>query len=257
MHTRYSDTVRALKRGLDVLKFINRQGVCKVSEIATALDIPRPTVYRLLETLEEEGYVAFSSTSKRVRVTRMAASLSDGFAATTEVCQLAGPLLAKYSKKLVWPLDLSTYDNGAMVIQETTHMRSPLSIDRGMSGFRLPMLRTSPGRCYLAFCPPEERRMIIEHIRRLQDPLDPPFLLDHVLLAMIKEVQFNGYATRIGQEFQSKTSSFAVPVFSSGRVVACVSMVWTREAMTLKQSLKMAEKEVKEIATKIKAGLDT
>ncbi|MFD2176651.1 DNA-binding transcriptional regulator [Veronia pacifica] len=256
MEKRRSESVRALRRGLDVLKFVNRSGVCKVADIASGLDIPRSTVYRLLETLEEEGYIAFSPTSKRVRVTRLAASLGDGYATKSEVCQLAGPLFARYSQKLVWPLDLSTYEDAAMVIQETTHGRSPLSIDRGMSGFRLPMLRTSPGRCYLAHCPPEERSLIIEHIRRIDDPMDSEFISGQALTATLREIQKDGLASRVGEAFQSKTSSIAVPVFSSGRIIACVSMVWTREALTLRQALLLARDDLKDIAHQLQQALD-
>ena len=55
--TRRTDSVRALVRGLDILRHVNRVGACRAREIAIATGIPRSTVYRLLETLEEQGYV--------------------------------------------------------------------------------------------------------------------------------------------------------------------------------------------------------
>ncbi|MGV8989498.1 MAG: hypothetical protein ACOH2H_25075 [Cypionkella sp.] len=132
--------------------------------------------HRLLETLEEAGYVVSSGSASLVRVTRLAESLGDGSAPTSELCQAAVPLFAEYGARLVWPLDLTVYDNAAMVIQETTHGRSPLSIDRAIIGYRLPVLRTSAGRAYLAFCSAEERALILDHLRRLGDPADQPFL---------------------------------------------------------------------------------
>ena len=133
-------------RGLAILRYVNAAGDPRPSEIAVGLGLPRPTVYRLLQTLEEAGYIVLSPTSNRVRVTRLAAGLGDGFAITSRICQAAGTIFATYAPKVVWPLDISVYENAAMVIQETTHGRSPLSIDRGMTGFRLPMLRTAAGR---------------------------------------------------------------------------------------------------------------
>ncbi|MCP1742341.1 DNA-binding transcriptional ArsR family regulator [Bradyrhizobium japonicum] len=76
---RQSEGVRAFKRGLDVLQEVNRSGGIRAGDVARALDLPRPTVYRLLETLEELGYVARSASDERFRVTRLALSLGDGY----------------------------------------------------------------------------------------------------------------------------------------------------------------------------------
>ena len=184
---RQSEGVRAFKRGLDVLQEVNRSGGIRAGDVARALDLPRPTVYRLLETLEELGYVARSASDDRFRVTRLALSLGDGYDPGVVICQAAAPYLAELSKTLVWPVDLSTYENAAMVVQETTHSRSPLSIDRGMIGKRLPMLRTSAGRAYLAACPARERDLIVSHLRRIDEADDRPFLDEARLDRMIAE----------------------------------------------------------------------
>jgi IclR family mhp operon transcriptional activator len=131
--------VRAFKRGLDVLHEVNRSGGIRAGDVARQLDLPRPTVYRLLETLEELGYVARSASDDRFRVTRRASSLGDGYDPGVVVCQAAAPYLAKLSKNLVWPVDLSTYENAAMVIQETTHPRSPV-VSRATARYKSTLL---------------------------------------------------------------------------------------------------------------------
>ena len=246
-----SDSVRALRRGLAVLRYINAVGSTNAASIARALDIPRPTVYRLLQTLEEEGYVAFSASSTQVRVTRLSASLGDGYAAHSRVCQVAAPVFGEYGPRLVWPLDLTVYENAAMVIHETTHTRSPLSIDRGMIGYRLPMLRTSAGRAYLAFCREEERAMILDHLRRIHDPEDRPFLDEAWLGRMIEETRRRAVAVRDGGEFRPKTSSIAVPVLIGDRVEAVVSMIWIRSALSLDDALSAHSEALASIATAI------
>lgn len=230
-------SVRALARGLAILRHVNKMGEVRPSEIAKALDIPRPTVYRLLETLEELGYVTFSATSNYIRATRAAAALGDGYALTTEIAQASGPIFTQYSKQLVWPLDLTVYHNAAMVIQETTHGRSPLSIDRGMTGYRLPVLRTSAGRAYLAFCSDEERNVILDHLRRLDVDEDQPFLDPHWLGQMIEETRARGLAIRDSGEFRQETASLAVPVRSDGLILGCVSLIWIQSAMSTRKAL--------------------
>ena len=86
---RQPEGVRAFKRGLDVLQEVNRSGGIRAGDVARKLDLPRPTVYRLLETLEELGYVARSASDDRFRVTRRALSLGDGYDPGVVVATLA------------------------------------------------------------------------------------------------------------------------------------------------------------------------
>lgn len=250
-----SSSVRALARGLEILRYVNRVGEARAGEIAKALDLPRPTVYRLLETLEELGYVAFSATSNLVRVTRFAAALGDGYALTSEMTQAAGPIFADYAKRVVWPLDLTIYNNAAMVIQETTHGRSPLSIDRGMTGYRLPVLRTSAGRAYIAFCPENERDLILDHLRRLNDPADQPFLEGRLLSHLIEETRARGIAVRDSGEFRQETASIALPIRSGETVLGCVSLIWIQSAMSTRKALEDYGKPLAEVATRIAESL--
>ncbi|WP_315702431.1 MULTISPECIES: DNA-binding transcriptional regulator [unclassified Bradyrhizobium] len=234
---RPAEGVRAFKRGLDVLREVNRSGGIRAGDVARQLDLPRPTVYRLLETLEELGYVARSASDDRFRVTRHALSLGDGYDPGIFICQVAASYLAELSRTLVWPVDLSTYENASMVIQETTHARSPLSIDRGMIGKRLPMLQTSAGRAYLAACAPAERDVIINHLRRIDDADDRPFLAPDRLKRMIVETSQRGYAIRNEGEYNARTSSIAVPITRGDVVFGCISIIWIRSAMSLDEAV--------------------
>ena len=248
---RQSEGVRAFKRGLDVLHEVNRSGGIRAGDVARALDLPRPTVYRLLETLEELGYVARSASDDRFRVTRRALSLGDGYDPGVVICQAAAPFLAELSKSLVWPVDLSTYENAAMVVQETTHSRSPLSIDRGMIGKRLPMLRTSAGRAYLAASPARERDLIVNHLRRIDEADDRPFLEEGRLGRMIAETQARGYAIRSEGEYNPKTASIAVPIVRNGTVFGCISIIWIRSALGIEEAVVQFAAQLQETASAI------
>ncbi|MGY4235887.1 IclR family mhp operon transcriptional activator [Bradyrhizobium sp. USDA 4449] len=229
--------VRAFKRGLDVLTEVNRSGGVRAADVARALDLPRPTVYRLLETLEELGYIARSASDDRYRVTRLASSLGDGYNPSVVICQAAAPYLAELSKTLIWPVDLSTYENAAMVVQETTHSRSPMSIDRGMIGKRLPILRTSAGRAYLAASAERERNLIVNHLRRIDEADDRPFLERDWLERMIVETRERGYGIRNEGEYNPKTASIAVSIVRGEAVFGCISIIWIRSALSLEEAV--------------------
>ena len=251
-----NENVRALARGLKILRYVNAVGEARAAEIAVHLDIPRPSVYRLLHTLEEEGYIYYSATDSRVRVTAQAAGLGDSYAATSMVCRTAGPILARYTSTFAWPIDLSFYENAHMVVQETTHAQSPLSIDRGMIGYRLPMLRSSAGRAYLGHCDSAERELIVKHVRRLDEADDRPFLEPGRLETMLAKVGKTGVATRGPGTFRPQTASIAVPVIARDRVAACISTIWVSGAMTMNEAIAQYAEPMREVAAGIAEAVE-
>lgn len=243
--------VRALQRGLEILRVVNASGGIRAGAVARALGVPRPTVYRLLQTLEELGFVVRGASNDLFRVTRRAAGLGDGYDASVLVARHAGPVLLDLRRRFVWPFDLCVYENAAMVIQETTHSLSPLSIDRGMVGRRLPMVRTSSGRCYLAFCPAEERQVILRHVTRLEDPDDAPFLEPRALDRLLAQTVERGYAVRDGGEYNPRTASLAVPILREDVVIGTISCIWIRSAMTQAEAVEQLVAPLREAATSV------
>jgi|SRR5665213_153218 len=257
--TTQRSSVRALQRGLQILAEVNRSGGIRAGELARRLGLARPTVYRLLETLEELGYVARSASAERFRVTLMTHRLGDGYDRDARVSQAAGPILVELGRALVWPVDLVTCDAGAMVVQESTHSRSPLSIDRGMIGIRLPLLRTAAGRAYLAFCPEPDRRALIAHLGSLDDPADRPFLDPAALDRMIAETVQRGYGMRsIGDDeiphtSATKTSSIAVPILSGTSVLGCLTIIWLAHALDFPEAIATFFEPMRQAAATIAA----
>lgn len=231
------DHVRAVARALNILKFVNKTGATKIGAIAEALDIPRPSVYRLVATLEDEGYVRFSSTDSRVRVTARAAALGDNAQSRSLICHVAGPVLIEFTREHSWPIDLTVYEDGHMVIEETTHARSALSVDPGMSGYKLPMLRTSAGRAYLGACTVSERAHIVALIRNRDHADDRPFLVPDRLDELVNFVGRHGFAVRGPETFRRKTSSLAVPIICGEAVLGCVSTIWVSGALTMDEAI--------------------
>jgi IclR family mhp operon transcriptional activator len=136
------------------------------------------------------------------------------------------------SDEVVWPCDIATYQNGAMVIRATTHRRSPLSLERISNGQLVSMLATATGRAYLAFCSDAERGAILETLDRTdlpeRDDMRHPLLLQREL----EGTRRRGYGVRI-RGMQPKTSSIAAPVMAGDLVVACININWIDSAVDL------------------------
>lgn len=233
-----SDSVRSLERGLALLELVNEEGGLKPADAARLLDLPRPTAHRLLATLEELGFVRRSASDNRFLVTIKTRRLSGGYDTDVQLSEAVGPILSRLLHDLVWPINIATYRGGMMVVRETTHERSPLSIDRAMIGREIPMLRTACGRAYLAYCADEERREILEYLTTLADPLDEPYLGRGDVDDMIAKVRRAGFAARINEPFVPTTSSLALPILVNGQARGCIAIVWLTSAMLPSRAIK-------------------
>jgi len=120
-----------------------------------------------------------------------------------------------------------------------------------MIGRRLPMLRTSAGRAYLAACPARERDLIVNHLRRIDEADDRPFLDADRLDRMIAETQARGYAIRSEGEYNPKTASVAVPIVRSGTVYGCISIIWIRSALGIEEAVAQFGGHLQETAAAI------
>ena len=248
--------VRSLQRGLKVLRLISRNSGIKAGEIAEQIGLARPTVYRLLETLEEEGYVIRSASDNRFRVTQETLSLGIGYDAANSISQVAGPMLIELSQRFIWPFDMSVCLGAHMVIQESTHPRSPLSVDRGVIGRKLPMLHTAAGRCYLAHCTPTDRARVLKLIEGLNNSEDSFHLAPSSLERMLSETVERGYAVRFHEQYNSHTSSIAVPIFSGSTLVGSMAVIWITKAMTLAEGVDQFLDTMREAAQRITHRLD-
>ncbi|MDQ0506434.1 hypothetical protein [Xanthobacter agilis] len=93
--------------------------------------------------------------------------------------------------------------------------------------------------------------MILDHLRSIDDPEDQSFLNDRSLSRMLEDTRQRGFAVREGGEFRPKTSSIAVPILSSGRVEAMMSMIWIRSALTLDAAIRAHATTLHKIAQAI------
>jgi IclR family transcriptional regulator, mhp operon transcriptional activator len=227
--------VRSLERGLALLVAMNRRRLPSVVELARDTRLPRPTVYRLLETLSRAGFVTRSRPLDRYCLSRQVRTLSDGFVEDDWIAEIAAPLMTEFTRQAVWPVALLTFEEGRMLVRETTHEASALSIDHGMVGRRLPMLRTAAGRCYLAFCPNRERRAILEMLARSKAPEDRWAREPQRLGKLLDAVRAKGYAIQ-DREINPKATGIAVPVRLGVRTLASLSSIWISSALTIEKA---------------------
>ncbi|WP_281168712.1 IclR family transcriptional regulator domain-containing protein [Kiloniella laminariae] len=224
--------VRALARGLSLLQLMNRLGPVSVQELSRHSALNRTTVYRLLETLEAEGFVTRGAISSPLWSLALAVrSLSEGYEQRDWVTQLGAPVLGELFKQVVWPTDIAVFDGRGMVIRETTHKFSPLSRNRNMVGVRWPLLTSSLGRAFFCFSTREVQGSLLEALQNSPLPEDARGRDQSFVQALVRVTRERGYAQSV-DETDKGISSIALPVCSGDQVVASINLVFFTSAMT-------------------------
>jgi IclR family mhp operon transcriptional activator len=251
--------VQGLSRGLAILHAINisPDGWASIAELSAKTGLHRTTVRRLLETLQSEGYVRRSASDDSYRLNQKIRQLSDGFTDDEWISEVANPVLGELLQKIVWPSDLSTLDGDCMLVRETTHRFSALSFHRAMIRQRMPLLFTSAGRAYLAYCSDEERKQILQLLVAGNDE-QASFARNRVLVTqMLEKTRRQGYATNEGEwSQQQKIAAIALPIRHDNHVLACINIVFLKKAMTVAEAAKRYLPDLKAAVEKIEAQLD-
>lgn len=186
--------IRALLRGLEVLHVLNQHNGATVSEVASAIDLPRTTTYRILETLCHAGYAYRATSDERYRLTILVRGLSDGFDDEAWVTQIARPYMYELCAELVWPIAIATLSGSSMLIRQTTDHRSPLAVEKRGPGFRVAMLGSASGVAYLTWCPKEQREALLDLLAKSRRPEDQPAANRKKVYDLLVETRKRGYA---------------------------------------------------------------
>jgi len=246
--------VRGLVRGLAILRALNENNYASALQLSRITGLPRPTVYRLLDTLIDTGFVAHGPSPDIYRLTIAVRTLSDGFNDEAWVTEIAAPVIAELGQAIVWPTDMATFDRDAMVVRETTHGSSPLSINREKAGFRPPVLLSSLGLVYLAQLGETEREAILRNLAGSDRPDAALAKNRRAVGAMLAEVKKRGYGFREGG-ISEKTGSIAVPVMWRGRPLACINIHYILSALTMAQVVERYLPPMRAAAAKIEQAL--
>jgi IclR family mhp operon transcriptional activator len=247
--------IRAVSRALAVLVALNRHGTTTALQLARDSGVPRATVYRVLQTLIDDGYVARNAAGDGFRLRLRVRTLSDGFEDEQWISGVAAPVLAGLTRRILWPCDVATLEGLRMVIRETTHRTAPLSIDRGMIGRALPLLASATGLAYLAFAPEPERAALLRLLAASDDPADAAARQPATAGRLLAATRRRGCGLRQGGALWPHTGSLALPIRHRGRVLGCANVVWMSRVMSQQDGVQRCLPPLREAVAEIEARL--
>ncbi|WP_242128755.1 IclR family transcriptional regulator C-terminal domain-containing protein [Sphingobium sp. Sx8-8] len=231
----YKD-VRSLVRGLQIIEALSEMGWAKVGDLSMAANIQRSSAYRLVNTLEQLGYVTRRADDGAVALTPKFAYLADALKDDDVVTQFAWPPLFELTKDVLWPCDFASLEGGRVLIRLSTHRISPMSIHRGMIGKERYLVRSALGVAILSAMAEEELESALSIIDRMGGPNADDIRDRGAIRRLLDGVRERGYAASAGQT-ETKISAIALPIRSpDGRVAGAVNIVFFRSVMTTGQA---------------------
>ena len=227
-------------------------------EIARASSVPYPTACRIVQTLLFEGLIEQEPVRKRYRPTGLVQSLAHGFQGHAGLVQAARPHIVDLTKRVLWPISLSTHVCAKMVLRDSTHALTTLTFNDYFPGYSFPILECAAGLAYLANLSEDERSGILVSLKRLPEHL-PMHVLQMIEQGpMVETIRQQGYATRGNNHFTrnpGKTSSIAVPIFEDGRVAGALTLAFFSTAIRMEDAVKQFVPSMQEVAMTISADL--
>ena len=248
MTTKPKTGSQAVVRALRLLKLFNDgQPQLTVAQAVAATGLHRTTAFRLLSTLESEGFLErFGNGAYGLGPELMALG---GYAVRhNNLVQAAHPILvdlvADAGERATMEI-LSTSSSGlpSMLVIDEIHSGHRLSV-RDFVGNHLPIHATSTGKALLAFMEPSQRAELLAH--QLTQLTANTHVNAAKLAAELERLCEQGYATAI-EELEKGLIAMAAPIFDAhGQPIASICLVGP--------SIRVTPDRIDELVKKLKSA---
>ncbi|KWT67191.1 Transcriptional regulator, IclR family [Comamonas testosteroni] len=215
--------VPALERGLRLLQEFGRDNATLgAPELARRLQLPRATVFRMLNTLESMGFLQRAEGGNDYRLGLSVLRLGFEFLSSMDLTELGQPVIARLCDEIRFPCNIVVRDGRSIVYVAKVTPPTPLTSSVRV-GTRLPAHATLLGRILLAdLSLPELRALYPEEHLEGHSPNTPRTVIE--LFDLVQSDRERGHVAGAGF-YESSISTIAAPVRDhSGRVIAALGV---------------------------------
>lgn len=239
-----SPKVPAADQTLRILWLLARsRGPIPASIIATQLGLPRSTVYQLLATLQEHGFVMHLPEERRYGLGIAAVELSSAYERQEPLARIGRPIIAALVDRVrvSGHLAVPSGSDVLYVIEERAPGAPRLITDVDV---RLPMYLTASGRAILSVLPKAQVRALYPNVQAFASlPNIPESLIDRYskLRSVLDETLTRGFAVERGSVTEG-FSSVAVPVLDHRSwPIAAIAVTFRDEDFSVDQLADLAD----------------
>ncbi|CAH0344345.1 IclR family transcriptional regulator [Bacillus sp. CECT 9360] len=234
--------VKSVSRALDIITLVSsKKGGLGVTEIANQIDINKSSVYRILTTLVQYGYVEQDMETGRYKLGYKFLEVSSKLLDSIDLRSEAKPFLQELENFTNEVIHLVVYDQGEVVYIEKLEGNETLRMHSKV-GKRAPMHCTSVGKAILAHLPSSVVLDILER-KGLPVHTDKTITDKDEFIQELNQVKQRGYALDL-EENETGITCIAVPIFDHlGKAIAAVSISGP--------TIRMTEERLNELQTQM------
>lgn len=246
-------TIQSVERALTILKYLSGNVTeIGITDIASYMGLGKSTVYGLVNTLVQEGYLEQNPDSKRYRLGLKLFELGCIVQGRMDVREIARPYLKELSEHFKMTVHMGVYKEQEVVYIDK--MDAPdTRIVYSQVGKRAPMYCTGIGKSVLAELKQEEINTILE--KQPLEALTPNTLTEaESVLKELETIRKNGFAVD-NEEVEQGLKCVASAIHDhQGRPAAAISISSSAVKMTSEKMVEAAEllkKATAEISKKL------
>lgn len=207
-HVYYSST---LEKGLKILNlFSEEHSRWSQKDIAEAMQMNTTSVFRLVNTFVEMGYLVKDGKTKQVSLGPMAVAMGHRLLRSYNLRRMIAPIIAKKSKEYGITIEVALFANNTMVLVAGYEQKNTLTFHKPGSAQEL--YCTAMGKAYLAYLSQVEQAQIIAR-QSFYPRTTNTFTHQEPLLAQLKEIRSQGYSVNNG-EYIKGLISIGAPLFN-------------------------------------------
>jgi len=244
-----SESPGAVQRAFRLLRLIGEQGPAgaRLTSLAEAAELPRPSVHRMLRLMTEEGFVGYDPRSKRYTLGLDLFVLGARAGSRMGLRDVARPVLLRLTASLGETLFLLVHNGYDAVCIERSVGPLPIRSFTGDIGGRVPLGIGQGSTAILAFLPPAEQDEIISH--NLPRMRQYGSFDEASLRAELAQVRSDGHAGGAAGLIPGH-AGVAVPILDhDGRAVAALSVGSTSDRLGLRRRTVISTMLKREAAT--------
>ncbi|KQL35745.1 IclR family transcriptional regulator [Psychrobacillus sp. FJAT-21963] len=212
---------KTVVRSMDILNLFVDHAALTFQEIIELSKIPKSSVYRMLISLEEMGFIVKGADSK-YRLGLLFLTYGNLVSSRLDIRQIAYPIMQELHNELKEAINLIIRQGDEAIYIEKVDVYQKVRLYTAI-GRRSPLYAGACSRVILSFLEDDEINSYLENVE-LKSFAMGTITDKEILLESIKNARTNGY-TISHSELEDHTSAIAAPIFNNkGEIIGGISI---------------------------------